>query len=109
MANGVIISNIGVRMKTEYETPLDKPSSSAVERNPNDGDNLEARLQGGVIRAPEEHRNHWVDMQEKYARGEGHTKLLKPEAKKARILPGVIRHTSCPDNTLAYYYNYAIK
>ena len=23
------------------------------------------------------------------------------------VLPGVIRHTSCPDNTLAYYYNYS--
>ena len=32
--------------------------------------------------------------------------LKKPEPKKATILPGVIRQTSCPDNTLAYYYYY---
>ena len=31
----------------------------------------------------------------------------KPEeSKTVLILPGVIRHTSCPDNTLAYHYNY---
>ena len=28
------------------------------------------------------------------------------ERQKVSILAGVIRHTSCPDNTLAYYYNY---
>ena len=34
-------------------------------------------------------------------------KLLKPEPKKAKILPRVIWHTSCPYNTLAYYYHYS--
>ena len=28
------------------------------------------------------------------------------ESKAVSILPGVIRHTSCPNNSLAYYYNY---
>ena len=35
-------------------------------------------------------------------------KLGKPEARKVKILPGVIRHTSCPDISLAYYYNYSV-
>ena len=36
-------------------------------------------------------------------------KMVKPEPKQAKIIPGVIRHTSCPDNTLAYYYNYNLQ
>ena len=32
----------------------------------------------------------------------------KPEARQVKILPGVIRHTSCPDISLAYYYNYSV-
>merc|ERR1719154_642186 len=49
-------------------------------------------------------RNPWIQMQQTIASKNSETKqsVLKPEAKKASILPGVIRHTSCPDNTLAY-------
>ena len=35
-------------------------------------------------------------------------KLKTGETKQANIIPGVIRHGSCPNNTLAYYYNYAL-
>ena len=28
------------------------------------------------------------------------------ESKTVSILPGVIRHTACPDSSLAYYYDY---
>jgi hypothetical protein len=30
------------------------------------------------------------------------------ESKAVSILPGVIRHTSCPNNSLAYYYDYNV-
>ena len=58
-----------------------------------------------------EHTNLWIEKQKDYIKAttEGDKKLLKPEPKKAKILPGVIRHTSCPNNTLAYYYNYSVK
>ena len=29
-----------------------------------------------------------------------------PKNAEVLIVPGVIRHTSCPDNHLAYYFNY---
>ena len=31
------------------------------------------------------------------------------EPRNRRILPGVIRHGSCPHHTLAYYYDYSIQ
>ena len=34
--------------------------------------------------------------------------LQRTEPRKAKILPGVIRHTSCPDRSLAFYYNYSM-
>ena len=57
-----------------------------------------------------ENSNPWIEKQKDYMKTgtEGDKKLLKPEPKKAKILPGVIRHTSCPNNTLAYYYNYNV-
>ena len=60
---------------------------------------------------PNENTNPWIQMQQdnNKATAEEDKKLLKPEPKKAKILAGVIRHTSCPNNTLAYYYNYSVK
>ena len=60
---------------------------------------------------PNEHTNPWIQMQQDYIKAttDEDKKLLKPEPKKTKILPGVIRHTSCPNNTLAYYYNYSVK
>ena len=34
------------------------------------------------------------------------SKSKTEESKTISILPGVIRHTSCPDSSLAYYYDY---
>ena len=42
---------------------------------------------------PEKDQKQWLGRQKEYI-------------KKAKILPGVIRHGSCPNRTLAYYYNY---
>ena len=49
---------------------------------------------------PNEHNNPWIQMQQDNNKdtAEEDKKLLKPEPKKAKILPGVIRHTSCPNN-----------
>jgi hypothetical protein len=60
---------------------------------------------------PYDQDNPWIEMQKDNNKDitEEDKKLLKPEPKKAKILPGVIRHTSCPNNTLAYYYNYSVK
>ena len=61
------------------------------------------------MKQPDTQNNPWIQKQQTMnsaAGTDGH--LQKPEAKKARILPGVIRHTSCPDRSLAYYYNYSI-
>ena len=51
----------------------------------------------------------WIQKQQNIEskRSKTDTNILKSEDKKAAILPGVIRHTSCPENTLAYYYNYS--
>ena len=43
-----------------------------------------------------------------YAREEEEKHFGKSESKKADILPGVIRHTSCPKSTLAFYYHYSM-
>ena len=59
----------------------------------------------------EEHQNHWAEKHQKFIKNpetEGNN-LLKRDPKKAKILPGVIRHTSCPHSTLAYYYDYSFK
>ena len=40
---------------------------------------------------------------------ENASKHMENNANTRTILPGVIRHTSCPNSTLAYYYNYSIK
>ena len=61
------------------------------------------------MKPPDTQNNPWIQKQQTMnssAGMDGH--LQKPEAKKARILPGVIRHTSCPDRSLAYYYNYSV-
>ena len=60
---------------------------------------------------PHEHTKLRIQMQQDYIKSttDKDKKLLKPKPKKAKILPGVIRHTSCPNNTLAYYYNYSVK
>ena len=57
---------------------------------------------------PETHNNPWIQKQQKITnKTKLENNLEKPEAIKVRILPGVIRHTSCPDRYLAYYYNYS--
>ena len=62
------------------------------------------------MKQPDTENNPWIqkrqNMNNSTAEKEGH--LQKPEARLARILPGVIRHTSCPDRSLAYYYNYSV-
>ena len=70
-----------------------------------DDSNLKSRT------TPYEYNNPWIQMQQDNNKdtAEEDKKLCKPEPKKAKILPGVIRHTSCPNNTLAYYYNYSVK
>ena len=50
-----------------------------------------------------EHSNPWIKLKQE------DKKMVKPEPKKAKILPGVIRHTSCPDKSLAYYDNNSIQ
>ena len=42
---------------------------------------------------PEKNQKQWLGRQKEYI-------------KNAKILPGVIRHGSCPNRTLAYYYDY---
>ena len=66
------------------------------------GENL-ANSNLNLTKAPCEYSNPWIKIKQE------DKKMVKPEPKKAKILPGVIRHTSCPDNTLAYYYNYNIQ
>ena len=64
-----------------------------------------------LTKAPEENTNPWIKMQQKEmdARTEEAKKVVKPEPHKSKILPGVIRHTSCPNNALDYYYNYSVQ
>ena len=66
---------------------------------------------GNLTDSQEEYRNPWVGQQQKCLKTEEteDNNLLKPEPKKAKILPGVIRHTSRPHSSLAYYYNYSLK
>ena len=63
------------------------------------------------IKKTKEYVNPWIEMQQRILCNtkECDQDLRKPEPRKATILPGVIRHTSCPDTYLAYYYNYSIK
>ena len=56
---------------------------------------------------PETHNNLRIQKQQKIT-NKMELDLQKPEAKQAKIIPGVIRHTSCPDTYLAYYYNYSV-
>ena len=54
-------------------------------------------------KAPETYKNPWIQKKQKMT---NITEMEKPEPRKKSILPGVIRHTSCPDRPLAYYYSY---
>ena len=55
---------------------------------------------------PETYSKTWTQKKQNMKRSEKEHNAKKPEERKARILPGVIRHTSCPDSYLAYYYKY---
>ena len=97
-SNGLDENKFGKHSCTENKLPLKKRFGGKLENF-------------HFTNAIEEYTNPWVQMQHKYLNNsnEDFNILKKPEPKKAKILPGVIRHTSCPDNTLAYYYNYSMQ
>ena len=53
---------------------------------------------------PEKHNNPWIQNRTEKIENI----LQKTESRNANILPGVIRHTSCPNRSLAYYYDYSV-
>ena len=55
-----------------------------------------------IYQEQERIKNPWIQKQQNMENN-----LQKPEARRVSISPGVIRHTSCPDRSLAYYYNYS--
>ena len=61
------------------------------------------------MKEKETRNNHLIEKQQTNIRTEEmEQNVEKPEARRVKILPGVIRHTSCPDRYLAYYYNYSV-
>ena len=90
--NSLEESNIELPHKRKILLPLKKRSGQNLGSS-----NLD------LTKAPCEYSNPWIKIHQ------ADKKVLKPEAKKAKICPGVIRHTSCPDSALAYYYNYSIQ
>ena len=57
---------------------------------------------------PETDKNQWNEKQQMINKtAEMDHNFPREEARTVTILPGVIRHTSCPKMSLAYYYNYS--
>ena len=83
------------KVKNQNKLPPKKRFGTALEN-----------LSFTISKEAETQNNPWIQKQQKIT---NKTKLEKPEAIKVRISPGVIRHTSCPDKYLAYYYNYSVK
>jgi hypothetical protein len=61
---------------------------------------------GDFTKEPETYSKTLALKKQNIKRSEKEHNVQKPKERKARILPGVIRHTSCPDSYLAYYYKY---
>ena len=58
-----------------------------------------------ISKEAETYKSPWIPKQQMTNRGM-EKNLQMPEPRKVTILPGVIRHTSCPDRPLAYYNSY---
>ena len=86
------------KVKNQNKLPPKKRFGTALEN-----------LSFTISKEAETQNNPWIQKQQKITnRAKMENNLEKPEARKVKILPGVIRHTSCPDRYLAYYYNYSI-
>ena len=60
-----------------------------------------------MSKEPETYKNPWIQKHKKVTNmAEMEKNIRKPEPRKVSVLPGVIRHTSCPHRPLAYYYSY---
>ena len=96
---GVIKTNIIAKSENNQdvlESEETRESEDEKEENKkNSQKNLPAKKRPMTVISdtPEKDQKQWQGRQKEYI-------------KKAKILPGVIRHGSCPNRTLAYYYNY---
>ena len=121
----VIISNFNfhqeetfwyAKLKDQWCIPNCVPSENSQEERKFENNQRNLPLKKRFCGAPEnahldcmktsgEYLNPWIQLQHRTT--EDDQNFLKRKPKKAKIFPGVIRHTSCPGIILAYYYNYS--